>query len=224
MVLVLALVQPQLLVQKPRRQGAKFCGNAQMFAAYVLEVDDGDLEWGVDRFVVKGAPEQYNRAEVTNASYNQAIPCVELGMEAINYYDPPNMTYPFGAYFCVIEIDVDTGTHENRKFYALDDCGTRINPMIIKGQVHGGATEAYAIAMGKKVLLTMEPAISKRSHRWTSSCQQGGKRQPMKLILLKPQKPYHPIGVKGVGESPNAGGAAAFSNAVHDGFRPFGLK
>jgi carbon-monoxide dehydrogenase large subunit len=49
------------------------------------------------------------------------------------------MTYPFGAYICVMEIDVDTGEHEIRQFYALDDCGTRINPMIIEGQVHGGA-------------------------------------------------------------------------------------
>jgi carbon-monoxide dehydrogenase large subunit len=74
----------------------------------------------------------------------QAIPGVEPGLEAVSYYDPPNMTYPFGAYFCVMDIDVDTGEWEIRRFYALDDCGTRINPMIIEGQVHGGVTEALA--------------------------------------------------------------------------------
>ena len=61
------------------------------------------------------------------------------------------MTYPFGAYICVMEIDVDTGTTEIRQVYALDDCGTRINPMIIEGQVHGGLTEALAIAMGQEI-------------------------------------------------------------------------
>ena len=84
-------------------------------------------------------------------SYNQAIPGVEPGLEAVSYYDPPNMTYPFGSYICVMEIDVDTGTTEIRRFYALDDCGTRINPMIIEGQVHGGLTEALAIAMGQEI-------------------------------------------------------------------------
>jgi len=61
------------------------------------------------------------------------------------------MTYPFGAYVCVVDIDVDTGVTEIRRFYALDDCGTRINPMIIEGQVHGGLTEALAIAMGQEM-------------------------------------------------------------------------
>ena len=61
------------------------------------------------------------------------------------------MTYPFGAYICVMDIDVDTGVAKTRRFYALDDCGTRINPLIIEGQVHGGLTEAFAIAMGQEI-------------------------------------------------------------------------
>ncbi len=76
---------------------------------------------------------------------------MEPGLEAVSYYDPPNMTYPFGAYICVMDIDVDTGVHKVRRFYALDDCGTRINPMIIEGQVHGGCTEGFAIAMGQEI-------------------------------------------------------------------------
>ena len=85
------------------------------------------------------------------AAYNKVPPGMEPGLEAVSYYDPPNMTYPFGAYICVMDIDVDTGAHKVRRFYALDDCGTRINPMIIEGQVHGGLTEGYAIAMGQEI-------------------------------------------------------------------------
>ena len=48
-------------------------------------------------------------AEIAFASYNKAIPGLEPGLEAVSYYDPPNMTYPFGAYVCVLDIDVDTG-------------------------------------------------------------------------------------------------------------------
>ncbi|MEM6934081.1 MAG: aerobic carbon-monoxide dehydrogenase large subunit, partial [Pseudomonadota bacterium] len=125
--------------------GRKIRAKAQMIAAYLLEVHDDDLEWDVDRFAVKGAPERFKTmAEIAYAAYNQAIPGIEPGLEAVSYYDPPNMTYPFGASICVLDINVDTGTTDIRSFYALDDCGTRINPMIIEGQVHGGLTEALA--------------------------------------------------------------------------------
>ena len=132
--------------------GRKIRAKAQMIAAYLLEVHDDDLEWDVDRFVVKGAPERTKTMkEIAFAAYNQAIPGIEPGLEAVSYYDPPNMTYPFGAYICVMDVDVDTGSAEVRRFYALDDCGTRINPMIIEGQVHGGLTEAFGIAMGQEI-------------------------------------------------------------------------
>ena len=88
----------------------KIRAKAQMIAAYLLEVHEGDLEWDVDRFAVKGAPERFKTmAEIAYASYHEAIPNIEPGLEAVSYYDPPNMTYPFGAYICVMDIDVDTG-------------------------------------------------------------------------------------------------------------------
>ncbi len=130
----------------------KIKAKAQMIAAHLLEVHDDDLEWDVDRFRVKGAPEQFKTMkELAWAAYNSTPPGMEKGLEAVDYYDPPNMTYPFGAYICVVDVDVDTGETKFRLFYALDDCGTRINPMIIEGQVHGGLTEAFGIAMGQEM-------------------------------------------------------------------------
>jgi carbon-monoxide dehydrogenase large subunit len=203
--------------------GRKIRAKAQMIAGYLLEVHEGDLEWDVDRFRVKGAPERAKTmAEIAFAAYNQAIPGIEPGLEAVSYYDPPNMTYPFGAYVCVIDIDIDTGVTTTRRFYALDDCGTRINPMIIEGQVHGGLTEALAIAMGQELAYdetgnlgqstfldyflptAVETPVWETDHTVTPS-------------------PHHPIGAKGVGESPNVGGVSAFSNAVNDAFAHLGL-
>ena len=130
----------------------KIKAKAQMIAAHLLEVHDDDLEWDVDRFRVKGAPERFKTMkELAWAAYNSVPKGMEMGLEAVNYYDPPNMTYPFGAYICVADVDVDTGAVKIRFFYALDDCGTRINPMIIEGQVHGGLTEAFGIAMGQEI-------------------------------------------------------------------------
>ena len=203
--------------------GRKIRAKAQMIAAYLLEVHDNDLEWDVDRFVVKGNPERFKTMkEIAFASYNQAIPNVEPGLEAVSYYDPPNMTYPFGAYICVMEIDVDTGTTEIRQVFALDDCGTRINPMIIEGQVHGGLTEALAIAMGQEI------AYDEMGNVTTGTLMDffvptAWETPNYQTDYTETPSPHHPIGAKGVGESPNVGGVPAFSNAVHDAFKSFGL-
>ncbi|MAU95691.1 MAG: carbon-monoxide dehydrogenase large subunit [Fulvimarina sp.] len=204
--------------------GRKIRAKAQMIAAYLLEVHDGDLEWDVDRFAVKGAPERFKTMkEIAYASYNQAIPGLEPGLEAVSYYDPPNMTYPFGAYVCVMELDVDTGSHEIRQFYALDDCGTRINPMIIEGQVHGGLTEAYAIAMAQEIAYD-EIGNVKTATLMDFFLPTSFETPHYTTDFTETPSPHHPIGAKGVGESPNVGGVPAFSNAVHDAFRPFGLR
>ena len=203
--------------------GRKIRAKAQMIAAYLLEVHDNDLEWDVDRFVVKGSPERFKTMkEIAFASYNQAVPGVEPGLEAVSYYDPPNMTYPFGSYVCVMEIDVDTGTTEIRQVFALDDCGTRINPMIIEGQVHGGLTEALAIAMGQEI------AYDEKGNVTTGTLMDffiptAVETPNYQTDYTVTPSPHHPIGAKGVGESPNVGGVPAFSNAVHDAFRAFGL-
>ena len=71
---------------------------------------------------------------------------MEAGLEAVHYYDPPNLTFPFGTYICVVDIDKGTGEVKVRRFIAVDDCGNIINPMIVEGQIHGGLTEGLAIA------------------------------------------------------------------------------
>ena len=204
--------------------GRKIRAKAQMIAAYLLEVHDDDVEFDVDRFVVKGAPERFKTMkDIAFASYNQAIPGLEPGLEAVSYYDPPNMTYPFGAYICVMELDVDTGEHEIRQFYALDDCGTRINPMIIEGQVHGGLTEALAIAMGQEIAYD-EMGNVKTGTLMDFFLPTAWETPHYTTVHTTTPSPHHPIGAKGVGESPNVGGVPAFSNAVHDAFRAFGLR
>ncbi|MGA2124756.1 MAG: aerobic carbon-monoxide dehydrogenase large subunit, partial [Xanthobacteraceae bacterium] len=94
----------------------KIKAKAQMIAAYKLEVHEGDLEWDIDGFRVKGLPEKsMSMKDICWAAYNSVPPGMEPGLEAVSYYDPPNMTYPFGAYVCVMDIDVDTGTHKVRR-------------------------------------------------------------------------------------------------------------
>ncbi|MFL6936851.1 MAG: aerobic carbon-monoxide dehydrogenase large subunit [Xanthobacteraceae bacterium] len=196
----------------------KIKAKAQMIAAYLLEVHDDDLEWDVDRFRVKGTPERFKTmTELAWAAYHGVPPGMEPGLEAVNYYDPPNMTYPFGAYICVVDVDVDTGVTKVRRFYALDDCGTRINPMIIEGQIHGGLTEAFGIAMGQEIHYDESGNVTTASFL-DYFLPTAVETPKWETDWTTTPSPHHPIGAKGVGESPNVGGVPCFANAVNDAF------
>jgi carbon-monoxide dehydrogenase large subunit len=200
----------------------KIKAKAQMIAAHLLEVHDDDLEWDVDRFRVKGNPERFKTmTELAWAAYHGVPPGMEPGLEAVSYYDPPNMTYPFGAYICVADVDVDTGATKIRRFYALDDCGTRINPMIIEGQIHGGLTEAFGIAMGQEIHYDEDGNVTTAS-LMDYFLPTAVETPHWETDWTTTPSPHHPIGAKGVGESPNVGGVPAFANAVNDAFKFLG--
>jgi carbon-monoxide dehydrogenase large subunit len=201
----------------------KVHAKARKIAAHLLEVGENDLEWEIDRFKVKGDDKRFKTMkEVSWAAYHQAPPGLEPGLEAVHYYDPPNFTYPFGIYLAVLDIDKRTGETSVRRFYALDDCGTRINPMIIEGQIHGGLTEGYAVAMGQQMpfdaqgnllgntLMDYFLPTAVETPKWETD------------YTVTPS-PHHPIGAKGVAESPHVGSIPCFSNAVVDAFAHLGV-
>ena len=197
---------------------------AKKIAAHLLEVGEGDLDWEVDRFKVRGNPSQAKTMkEICLASHTGNIPSgMEQGLNAVTYYDPPNLTFPFGAYLCVVDIDKFTGETKVRRFYALDDCGTRINPMIIDGQIHGGLTEAFAVAMGQQI-----PFDENGNHLGNSLMDYflptAVEAPHWETDYTVTPCPHHPIGAKGVAESPHVGGIPCFSNAVIDAFAHFGV-
>ena len=107
---------------------------------------------GAGKFSVKGAPQKAKTIqEIALAAYTNHPQGMEAGLEAVNYYDPPNLTYPFGLYICVVDIDRGTGEVKIRRFVAVDDCGNIINPMIVEGQVHGGLTMGMAPALLEEI-------------------------------------------------------------------------
>jgi carbon-monoxide dehydrogenase large subunit len=201
----------------------KIKSKARKIAAHLLEVAEDDLEWDTDRFKVKGVPgQEKTMKDIAWAAYNNLPEGMEPGLESVDYYDPPNFTYPFGAYLCVVDIDKYTGETSIRRFYALDDCGTRINPMIIEGQIHGGLTEGFAVAMGQQLVFDESGNISGNTlmdyfvptmvetPRWETD------------YTVTPS-PHHPIGAKGVAESPHVGSIPCFTNAVVDAFAHLGV-
>jgi len=197
---------------------------ARKIAAHLLEAAEEDLVWERGKFYVKGSPDKAKTIqEIAFAAYTNHPPGVEAGLEAVSYYDPPNLTFPFGSYICVVDIDRGTGEVKVRRFVAVDDCGNRINPMIVEGQIHGGLTMGLAPALFEQITYDEEGNIeggtfmdylvptAVETPRWETG------------ETVTPS-PHHPIGAKGVGESATVGAPAAIVNAVVDAMWHLGVR
>jgi len=196
---------------------------AKHIAAHLLEASPDDIEWVNYQFQVKGAPGRFKTmADVAFAAYTNHPQGMEAGLEAVDYYDPPNLTFPFGAYICIVDIDRGTGQVKIRRFLAVDDCGNIINPMIVEGQIHGGLTMGMAPALLEGI-----------SYDENGNMQQGTFMDyllptSMETPAWETDKtctpsPHHPFGAKGVGESATVGAPPAIVNAVVDALSHLGV-
>ena len=184
----------------------------------MLEARPEDLAWEKGRWYVKGDPEKGSLIEeiAARAYSGEAMPeGMEGGLDAQVIYDPPNLTYPYGAYIAVVDIDPDTGHVTVRRFIAVDDCGVRINPMVVDGQIHGGLAEGVGIALMELISFDEEGNCLNSSFMdylipTALECPD------FELGETVTPCPHHPLGAKGVGESPNVGSPPAIVNAVID--------
>ena len=199
---------------------------ARLIASAMLEASPADLEWEQGRWFVKGDPEQgATIQEIALASHGSLeLPeGVEGHLEAETTYNPSNLTFPFGAYVCVVDVDPGTAKVTVRRFIAIDDCGTRINPMIIEGQVHGGLTDGVGMALMEIITFDDE-----------GNCLGGSFMDYLIPTAVDvpdwetgytvTPSPHHPIGAKGIGESATVGSPPAVVNAVIDALKPYGVR
>jgi aerobic carbon-monoxide dehydrogenase large subunit len=201
----------------------KIRDKARKIAAHILEVDPDDLEWTNHQFQVKGVPgKAVTMTQVAFAAYTNFPQGMEGGLEAVDYYDPPNLTFPFGAYICVVDIDRGTGEVKIRRFMAVDDCGNIINPMIVEGQIHGGLT------MGMAPSLLEEITYDEQGNMQQGTLMEYLLPTAMETPAWETDKtytpsPHHPLGAKGVGESATVGAPPAIANAVVDALSHLGV-
>jgi carbon-monoxide dehydrogenase large subunit len=202
----------------------KIKAKAKKIAAYLLEVGEDDLEWNVDRWQVKGSPDQHKTIQaIAFAAYTNHPPGMEAGLEATDYYDPPNLTFPFGSYICVVDIDRGTGEVKVRRFVAVDDCGHIINPLVVEGQIHGGLTMGLAPALYEEIVY--DENGQNLSGTFADYLLPTAVESPKwELGLTVTPSPHHPIGAKGVGESPTVGAPPAIANAVVDALWHLGVR
>jgi len=199
---------------------------ARIVASVMLEASPDDLEWADGRWRVRGDPENgRDIAEIAMAAHGplELPDGIEGHLDAETVYNPPNLTHPFGAYICVTDVDPGTGQVQVRRFIAVDDCGVRINPMIVEGQVHGGLADGVGMALMQVIAFDEE-----------GNCLGGSFMDYLiptavecpswELGATVTPSPHHPIGAKGVGESATVGSPPAIVNSVLDALAPFGLR
>jgi aerobic carbon-monoxide dehydrogenase large subunit len=197
---------------------------AKKIAAHLLEAAEGDVEYEAGRFFVKGSPDQAKTMdEVAFAAYTNVPEGEEAGLEAVTYYDPPEMTYPFGAYICVVEIDRGTGQVEVKRFIAVDDCGVRINPTVVDGQVHGGLAQGIGTAL-MEIIDFDEEGNHLNSSFMDYLIPTSMEVPNYELGEFVTPSTHHPLGARGVAESPTVGSPPAVVNAVVDALSPFGVR
>jgi carbon-monoxide dehydrogenase large subunit len=148
---------------------------------------------------------------------------MEAGLEAVNYYDPPNLTFPFGTYVCVVDIDRGTGEVKIRRFVSIDDCGNIINPMVVQGQIHGGLTMGMAPALLEEISYDENGNVSGGSFM-DYLVPTAMELPPIETVHLEYPSPRNPLGLKGIGEGGAISPPAAIANAVEDALAPFGVR
>jgi carbon-monoxide dehydrogenase large subunit len=202
----------------------KIVDKAKKIAAHLLEAADEDVELENGVFSVKGTPSRsVTITDVSLAAYTNLPEGMEYGLEDVHYYDPPNLTYPYGSYVVVVDVDAETGVWKVRRMVALDDCGVRINPMIVEGQIHGGLTEGFAMSSTQWITFD-DDGNCIGSNFMDYLIPTAWETPKFELLETCTPSPHHPIGAKGVGESATVGSPAAYVNAVIDAVAHLGVR
>jgi carbon-monoxide dehydrogenase large subunit len=198
---------------------------ARAVAAHVLEAAREDIVLDDGRYHVRGLPSRgLTLAQVAAQAYGADLPSeVESGLEATDFYRPPQLLYPFGAHVAVVEVDRDTGQVRVRQFVSVDDCGVRISPVLVAGQVHGGLAQGIAQALLEELVYGADGQLVTGS--LMDYCVPRADDLPSFVTdqTVTPT-PVNPLGAKGIGEAATIGSTPAVVNAVVDALRPFGVR
>ena len=199
---------------------------SKALAAHLLEAAAEDIEYEDGQFFVRGAPDRQKTIQDIALMANVAWDMpegMEPGLEASAFYDPPNFTYPFGAHLAVVEVDPATGHISLQQYYAVDDCGVQINPMIVEGQVHGGVVQGVGPVLWEGVVYN-DDGQPLTGTMLDYALPRADGLPDIEVLSNTTPSPHHPLGVKGVGEAGTIASTPTVYNSVMDALRPLGVS
>jgi aerobic carbon-monoxide dehydrogenase large subunit len=208
------------------RAADKIIAKGKLIAAHLLEAAAGDVDFSDGAFVIAGTDRRVSFAAVAQAAYvphNFPLETLEPGLQETAVYDPPSFAFSNGAHVCELEIDPETGRVEIVGFWAVDDIGTVINPMIVEAQIHGGIAQGLGQALlehcvydagGQPVCGSFMDYALARADDLPSFVTECDESQPCT---------HNPLGAKGCGEAGAIGAPAAVIGAALDALAPLGI-
>jgi len=208
------------------RAADKIIAKGKLIAAHLLEAAAADIDFSDGAFLVTGTDRRVSFAAVAQAAYvphNFPLETLEPGLQETGVYDPPSFAFSNGAHVCELEIDAETGRIEVVGFWAVDDIGTVINPMIVEAQIHGGLAQGLGQALLERCVYDgggqpvcgsfMDYALARADDLppFVTECDES---QPCT---------HNSLGAKGCGESGAIGAPAAVISAALDALAPLGI-
>jgi carbon-monoxide dehydrogenase large subunit len=202
----------------------KVIDKAKRFAAHLLEASVDDIEFDAGKLTVRGTDKGTTLAAVAFAVFDahNLPPGIEPNLDAEAAFDPEEWSVPHGTHLCAVEVDTETGRSRIRRYVAVDDVGTVVNPLIVDGQVHGGLAQGVAQALFEGAFHDEGGTLTTASFAdyylpsaadlpsWTTD-------------RTESPATTNPLGVKGVGETGTIASTPAVVNAIVDALRPWGV-
>src|SRR5215831_7249173 len=196
---------------------------ARQIAAYLLEAAAEDIVQVDGGFAVAGVPDRkITWRQIAATAYGRPVPGLEPGLQETVFFDPGREAWGFGAHVALVRIDRETGEPTLEKLVLVDDCGVVLNPMIVEGQVHGGVAQGLGEAF-REHMLYGDDGQPLTASLLDYAVPRASDMPPLILGETVTPNPFHPLGVKGVGEAGCNGAPPAVANAVMDALAPLGI-
>lgn len=128
---------------------ARVAERMKRIAAHLTRTTPDEIVLANGVLSVRGGNASVTVAEVARAAWTgQGIPrAIGIGLEETEFYHPKSSSSPYGTHIVLIEIDAETGAISLLRYFAIDDCGVVINPLLARGQVHGGLAQGIGQAL-----------------------------------------------------------------------------
>ena len=210
------------------RGAGKIRAKVIKLAAHLLEAAEEDMVYDREsgRIYVKGSPDRAKRfGEIALAAYTaHSLPeGMEPGLEETAFYDPANFTFPNSVHVVQVVIDPDTGEVDIERYFAVDDVGKVINPMVVEGQILGGIVQGVGQALWEHGVYDEDGQLLSGS-LMDYAMPRAESFPTLEIDRIETPSPHNPLGVKGVGEMGTIAGTVAVANAVMDALAPLGIK
>jgi carbon-monoxide dehydrogenase large subunit len=204
----------------------KIIAKGKRIAAHLLEAAEADIEFSDGNFAVVGTDRRVTITEIAKAAFQvgRLPPGFEGGLFETGTFSPADTTYPNGSHVCEVEIDPDTGALDIVNYVVVDDVGTVVNPIGLKGQIHGGVAQGLGQAVMEQVVYDRDSG-QMLSGSFMDYAMPRAEDFPYMTIESNPSPTkLNPLGAKGAGEAGTVGALPVIVNAVIDALAPLGVK